>query len=260
MNENGNNKNVKYNDNFDLVSIITCMYNCEEYIRDTILSVKMQDYKNWEMIIVDDKSLDKSVEKVKPFLYDKRIKLIKSKKNYGAAVSRNIAIEEAKGRFIAFLDSDDIWEKDKLSNQVKYMKNYNYSLTYTHYDIIDEKGKKTGKIISPPNRVNYKKMLRKNYIGTLTAMYDKSIIGKKYMPLIRKRQDYAMWLNILREVDYAYCVPIVLSSYRNRRGSISANKIRLILYNWRVFRKLEKLGRIKSCFYLLINICNKIFD
>ena len=242
----------------DLVSIITACYNSENYISETINSVLNQTYQNWELLIVDDCSTDSTRSLIKKFQNtEKRIKLFQLNENSGAAVARNKAIKEAKGAFIAFLDSDDIWLPKKLELQLEFMISNNYNLTHTSYELIDHQGNSLKKTIVPAKILGYKDMLYSNKIGCLTAIYNQSKIGKKYMPLLRKRQDYALWLKILKTGEKAYGLAEVLSQYRNTENSISNNKLNLIKWNWKLLREVENLSFIKSVYYLSCNIIFK---
>lgn len=212
-------------------------------------SVIAQTYQDWELIIVDDVSNDDSVQLAKNFAKEEpRISLLTLKENSGAAVTRNIAIEAAKGRYIAFLDSDDIWLPDKLERQLAFMQGNNYPFSFSAYERIDENGRSLGSV-GVPKKVNYKQMLKTSVIGCLTAMYDTAHFGKVYMPLIRKRQDYGLWLKLLKQTDYAYGLQIPLGQYRVRRDSISSNKLNTATYNWRLYRQVEKLSFLASCYY-----------
>ena len=187
----------------NLVSIITPCYNSENFISETINSVLNQTYKNWEMIIVDDVSTDRSVDIISTFCkQDARIQLHQLLDNSGAAIARNKAIELAQGTFIAFLDSDDLWLPKKLEYQLDFMLKNKYLLSYTSYEIINEDGNLTNKIINCKDKLDYKRMLYSNEIGCLTAMYNRDILGKIFMPEIRKRQDYGLWLKILKSEMY----------------------------------------------------------
>ncbi|MDN5341379.1 MAG: teichuronic acid biosynthesis glycosyltransferase TuaG [Oceanotoga sp.] len=241
-----------------LVSIITPLYNAEKYISNTIESVINQEYNNWELIIINDCSKDKGPEIIKKYQnQDKRIKLINLEKNSGAAVARNVGIENAKGNFIAFIDSDDIWEKTKLKEQISFMLENNYNFSYTDYIQIDEKGNELRKIRTP-KILTYKKQLLYNHIGTSTVIYNQKNLGKIFMPDLRKRQDYAMWLKILKNHSKGYGLNKVLTKYIIRNDSISSNKMDLIKYNWEMYRKSEEFGVIKSSFYLFTDIMSKI--
>jgi glycosyltransferase involved in cell wall biosynthesis len=233
-----------------LVSIITPSYNTFQFIGETIESVLAQDYQAWEMIIVDDNSTDKSNELIRGYVKkDDRIKFIQNKENLGAAVSRNLGIEKAAGRFIAFLDSDDLWLPKKLTQQLDFMLRHNYSFTYTAYGKINEAGKDIGHI-DIPTKSSYHSLLKTCPIGCLTAIYDTQVIGKVYLPLIEKRQDYGLWLRILKKIDFAYGVETTLAKYRVRSNSISSNKFLAAKYQWRIYRDLEKLSLLDSIFYM----------
>lgn len=233
------------------VTIVTPVYNSSDFIIETIESVQSQTFSDWEMILVDDCSSDDSVNIIKSYSQnDSRITLIKLEKNAGAAVARNRAIENAKGRFIAFLDSDDLWKPNKLEAQINFMQENRFSITFSKYDVMDEQGNLMNSI-GVPSKVNYSDLLKTNYIGCLTVIYDTSFFGKVYMPLIRRRQDYALWLLLLKKVDYAYGLNISLAKYRLRKGSISSNKAVASMFTWRVYREVEKLSLIKSVYYFI---------
>ncbi len=241
------------------VSIITPVYNSLPFIFETINSVVNQTYTDWEMIIVDDFSSDDTFRRVQAYTENEtRIKIFKLTKNSGAAVARNYAISRAEGEFIAFIDADDLWLPNKLEKQINYMKYNNYILTHTNYEIINESGDKIGKMIAPNSKLSYNDMLKTNQIGCLTAIYDTKKIGKIYLPDIRKRQDYALWLKILKRIDYAYCLPECLSLYRVRSNSISRNKFKILKYNWLLFYKIENFSVLKSLYFFGWNIINKI--
>ena len=242
-----------------MVSIITPSYNSSRFISQTIESVLSQTYQNWEMIIVDDVSPDDSNDIIEEYIKkDSRIKLIKLEKNSGPAIARNKAIKEAQGRYIAFLDSDDLWMPQKLEKQINFMQNNHYELTYTNYETMNEDGNKLDHTIIAPSSLTYKQLLKSNKIGCLTVTYDTNRIGKIYMPLIKKRQDYGLWLNILKQVDKSYNINEVLGTYRIMSNSISSNKFDLIKYNYTLFRDHEDFSSIKSLYYLAWNIYIKL--
>jgi glycosyltransferase involved in cell wall biosynthesis len=242
----------------NLVSVITACYNSERHISETINSVINQTYQNWELLLVDDCSIDNTIALIEELQKtDKRIKLVQLKENSGAAVTRNTAIKEAKGTFIAFLDSDDKWLPKKLEMQLEFMISNNYNLTHTAYELIDNLGNILNKTITPAKILSYNDMLYSNKIGCLTAMYNQSELGKIHMPLLRKRQDYGLWLKILKTGEKAYGLPEVLSLYRNTENSISNNKLDLIKWNWKLFREAENLSIAKSIYYLSCNIISK---
>jgi len=234
----------------ELVSIITPSYNSAKFISQAIESVIEQTYQNWEMIIIDDMSLDNSNRIIEEYMRDeKRIKLITLTENVGSATTRNYGIKEAKGRYIAFLDSDDYWDVYKLEKQLNFMQENNIALSFTSYYHIEEESANIIYSANALTKVNYQELLKKNIIGCLTAMYDIKILGKVYMPNIRKRQDYALWLDILKRVPYAYGLDEMLGYYRVRKDSLSSNKILSSIYNWKLYREVEKLPLYKAIYY-----------
>lgn len=232
---------MEVEDKADLVSIIMPSYNTGKFIKETITSVINQTYKNWELIIIDDNSRDETDEVVAEFLKDKRIKYYKNEINIGAALSRNKAIQMSKGKFIAFLDSDDIWNNVKLERQLQFMKQNRYLFSYTAYEEIDEKSKDIGVIVNGPKIITKKGMYRYCWPGCLTVMYDAEKIGKIQVANLKKNNDYAMWLKII-EKSNCYLLNENLARYRKRQGSISSEKkIKLIKYHYQLFRVgLEK--------------------
>lgn len=238
--------------NIGFVSIITPAYNCEQFISKTIESVLSQTYPHWEMIVVNDCSSDTTGQIAQKYAsYDKRIKYIKLEYNSGAAVARNVAMSMAKGQYIAFLDSDDLWLPDKLSTQIKFMQDNNYKFSCTDYEQIDESGNPLGKIIKCREKADYNRVLLDCPIGNSTVMYDVSQLGKFEIPDIRKRNDDALWLKMLKKEKYIYGLSQVLTQYRIRKDSISANKLKLVKYHWTLYRKIEKLNIIRSLFYII---------
>ncbi len=245
----------------DLVSIITPVYNCEAFLPEAARSVLEQTWGNWEWIIVDDGSVDGSFDLARSLAeQDSRIRAARLECNMGPAAARNRAIDMAKGRFIAFLDCDDLWKPEKLKKQVGFMLEGKIGFSYSYYEVIDEAGAPLDKTVRPPLELTYYDMLRKNHIGCLTAMYDAKSLGKQHMPLIRKRQDYGLWLQILKKVEFAHCLPEVLAVYRLRGSSVSSEKMDLLRYNWMLFREVEGLSFFVSLRCLLWNIGNKVLD
>lgn len=230
-------------------SIITPIYNCEGFLAQTFSSVLNQTYTNFELIVVDDCSTDYSFEIAQKFAeHDSRIKVFQLDKNSGAAIARNTAIDAAQGRFIAFLDSDDLWHPEKLEKQINFMLENKIDISYTAYEKIDEEGKQF-QMVGIPNKINYNELLKTCVIGCLTAVYDTKKIGKIYMPTNTKREDFATWLNILKKVDYAYGLPEVLAQYRVYENQTSSKKASMAKENWRLYRNLEKLNIIKASYY-----------
>lgn len=237
----------------NLVSIIMPTYNCGQFITESILSVQQQTYKDWELIIVDDCSQDNTEEVLQKFEQDSRIQYIKLDQNGGPAVARNTGIEKADGEYIAFLDSDDLWTSNKLEKQLTFMQANDYNFTCTSYDQIDEKGQFLDRIIQSKKQLNYNKLLLNNYVGNSTVIYNCKNLGKITAPVIRKRNDYALWLKILKREPYVYGLDEVLAHYRVRENSVSSNKKALVKYQYELYRKIEKLSFLKSV-YLVARI------
>ena len=237
-----------------LVSIVTPMYNSEKFIGDTIESVIAQSYDKWEMIIVDDKSTDSSVDIVENvILKNKKIKLIKNEKNEGAAVSRNIALGHTCGEYIAFLDADDIWNCDKLLKHITFMEEFDVGFTYSNYGFIDIDGSFLDYYMTAPKEINRFSMLLGNKVGCLTVVSRSEYFDFNIPRSIKKRNDYAMWLKVLRKTN-GYLVDDILASYRiTNTGISSGSKIRLLKHHYKVFRISEEFGIVKSLFLTTIN-------
>lgn len=236
----------------DLVSIVMPAFNSSQYIRNAITSVQNQTYSNWELIIVDDCSTDNTLDVIKE-INDPRIKIFKNKKNSGAAISRNKALREARGRWIAFLDSDDIWEKNKLEEQIIFMKNNGYAFTYTDYRI-QLNGKWLPYICTAPNKVDKRKMYNYCYFSTITVMYDQTKVGLIQIKNLRKNNDYAMWLKAVDRVN-CYRYPKCLSYYIKHDGSISSgSKFKLIKWHYKLF----KVGLEKNTIVSIILTINNL--
>lgn len=239
-----------------LVSIITPMYKGAAFVGETIESVQAQSYRDWEMIIVDDCSPDNGagIAVVKRYAaQDARIILIESKENKGSSGARNIALRAAKGRYIAFLDSDDLWHSDFLEKQLEFMQEKDAGFVFSSYRRIDENTKE--EILRPfivPERVNYKRILKANPIFPSTIMYDGEKCKKHFFNEEWKsmRDDYVYLLAMLKEIDYAYGNKEILVDYRMRKTSVTGNKKKVILPQWRVLREEEKVPFIKSIYYM----------
>ena len=233
-----------------LVSIVMPVFNAEKFILESIDSVINQKYFNWELIIVDDCSADGTMDLVNIRLeYESRISLFQLDSNQGVAFCRNKAISSANGRFISFLDSDDLWEAEKLEKQVNFMLNNDFHFTYTAYKKIDHNGQINGQV-GVPARLSYNDLLKTCYIGCLTAMYDSEKLGKVYMPSDTKREDYATWLNILKDTDYAYGINECLASYRVHPSQSSSKKINMAFENFLLYRKEER-GWGRTVYYFI---------
>lgn len=234
-----------------MVSIITPTYNCGRFIGETIESVIAQTYSNWEMIIVDDCSVDNTKTVVKQYQnQDSRIKYYCLEKNSGPAVARTKAMELAEGQYIAFLDSDDLWLKDKLTKQIKFMKDNDYAFTNTSYQHMDEAGNMLDKILKVIPKTDYNRLLLDCPVGNSTVIYDVSKMGKFKVPDIRKRNDDALWLAMLKKEKYIYGLPEILMKYRLRTNSVSSNKWSLIKYTWQLYRDIEHLSIFTSVWHI----------
>ena len=210
----------------DLISIIMPSWNTAKFIGESIQCVVDQTYTNWELLIVDDCSTDNTDEVVKPFLVDKRIKFFKNEKNSGAALTRNRAMREAQGEWIAFLDSDDLWMSEKLEKQIGFMKKHRYVLSFTEYEKIDEENKPLNIYVSGPDVVNKRKMYNYDYIGQLTMMYSAKHFGLIQIKDIKKNNDYAIRLQLYKKPETkAYLLKENLAKYRIRKKSISHDKL-----------------------------------
>lgn len=239
----------------DLVSIITPMYKGAAFVAETIESVLAQGYRDWEMIIVDDCSPDDGagIAEVRKFTSDPRVKLIESTVNKGSSGARNIALKEAKGRYIAFLDSDDIWHPCFLEKQLNFMKEHNAPIVFSSYRRIDENTKE--ELLKPfivPSKVTYKSLLKTCPIFPSTAIYDTQKTTKIFFNenLGSMRDDYVYWLTMFKDIDYGFGNPEVLVDYRMRKSSVTGNKSKVVKPQWNVLYKVEKLGLIPSIYYL----------
>lgn len=231
-----------------MVSIIMPSYN-SVHISESIESVLTQSYENWELLITDDCSTDNTREIVAGYVAkDPRIKLFILDKNSGAGVARNNSIKHAQGRFVAFLDSDDKWLPNKLEKQIAFMLDNNYELTFTSYIVNNENDNKIGSV-QCLGKLNYFRLLCDNCVGCLTAMYDTQKMGKMYLPMLRKRQDWCLWLSILKKCKKGHGLQEDLAEYRVMSDSISSNKFSLVEYNIKVYN--EFLGHSKFISYLM---------
>lgn len=251
---------MKRHENFkgeaELVSIIVPAYNSEDFIDETIDSVINQTYEKWELIIIDDCSTDATIDIINEYANkDSRIRLFEQEKNMGTAVARNTAVKKARGEYLAFLDSDDLWKKDKLTKQLTFMKKNNYPFTSTSYEEVDEYGQPTGNVISSYKNLDYDGLLKHNQ-GNSTIIYNANELGKFYIPDIRKRNDFVMWLQVIKKTKYIYGMKEALTQYRVREGSLSDNKLDLVKYQWKVYREIENLSFIKSIYLLTHKVVN----
>ena len=211
----------------------------------------MQTYRDWEMLSVDDCSADQTQEIVEKYARkDKRITYFRLTVNSGPAIARNTAMIKANGEYMAFLDSDDLWMPDKLIRQLQWMQDNDYNFSCTSYEQIDEEGKKLGKLVKSINKTNYNRLLLDCPVGNSSVLYNVSALGKFEVPNIRKRNDDALWLKILKKEKYIYGMPDVLMQYRVRQNSVSSNKLSLVKYHWQLYREIEHLSILRSLFHI----------
>ncbi len=240
----------------DLVSIIVPVYNVEKYIRGTISSVLAQTYEKWELLLVEDGSKDHTVEIVKQMMEESpkaQIRLIQLPENGGAAKARNKGLEEAKGRFITYLDSDDLWEPEKLERQLAFLAEKEAAFVFTGYEFAEETGKGTGKVVNVPETLTYHQALGNTTIFTSTVMFDTEKIPKEdlEMPCV-KSEDTALWFRVLRSGRVAYGLNENLVKYRRVGKSLSSNKLEALRRIWNLYRKCEHLSLPVSCYYFCL--------
>ena len=243
----------------DIVSIITPSYNSAKFIDNCVKSVLSQTFQDWEMIIVDDFSEDQTKQIITSLSkHDSRIKTIFLDENIGASKARNIAISAAKGRYIAFLDSDDLWHPNKLEKQIMFMQKKNIAFSYTTYQSISEDAERVYYIIKAPYLMTYYDYLKNTIIGCLTVIVDRKKVGDFEMLDIRSSHDMALWLLIMKRGFNAYGLDENLASYRILKNSNTSNKIKAVKDVWKVYREMEKLSFLFSAWYLVNYIFNAI--
>lgn len=236
----------------ELVSIITPTFNSATFIEETIKSVQSQTYTDWEMIIVDDGSTDTTARIIESLSKtDNRIQFYKLEKNSGPAVARNMGIDKAKGEFMTFIDADDVWFPNFIKKSIDIIKQSNIPFVFSSYRRANEKLEFVYSDFIVPNKVTYTDILKSNSISCLTAFVDINTLGKKRMPLIRKRQDMGLWLQYLKVTPFAYGIQETQAIYRIRENSLSRKKADLVKYQWQFYREVEKLNIIQSSYYML---------
>lgn len=240
----------------DLVSIIMPSYNTGKFIRQSIECVQSQSYSNWELLIVDDCSTD-NTDEIVASIRDSRIRYFKNEKNSGAAVSRNKALREAKGKWIAFLDSDDLWMPEKLEKQISFMEKNGYAFSYTNYEEIDVDGNATGVKVTGPHKITKTGMFNYCWPGCLTVMFDSSKVGLIQIEDIKKNNDYAMWLKVCRAAN-CYLLDEYLGQYRKgRTGSISTHGVKVMIgWHYKLWHEAEGKSAVASCW---LTFCNLAF-
>lgn len=236
-----------------MISIVVPVYNAESYIKKTIEMVRIQTYTDWELILVDDASTDKSVKVIEEELAlqpDERIRLVKKEKNAGAANARNAGVDLAAGRYLAYLDADDVWMADKLEKELQFMQDREVGFVFTGYEFGDEEANGTGKIVHVPEQLTYRQALSRTVIFTTTVLFDTEVIPKELirMPDV-KSEDTATWWQILRSGYTAYGMDEVTAIYRRPASSLSSNKFEAMKRIWNLYRRVEKLGFFVSCYY-----------
>lgn len=235
------------------VSVIMPVYNASEFLVASVESVLAQSYPAWELILVDDCSGDSSYSICQRFAeMDKRIVCHQLPVNSGVAAARNKGIESATGHFIAFLDSDDVWLPKKLESQIAFLVKNNVAITYSSYYVINHSGE-TIAVYEAPAVLTYQKLLKSNFIGNLTGVYDVRKFGKRFMSK-HHHEDYIFWLGLLKEVPEARGLKIKLAKYRKTNNSVSANKFKAIQWQWSIYTRIERLGYLKSFYYILFYI------
>ena len=234
-----------------LVSVIMPTYNCGRFIAETLDSIKAQTYTDWEIIIVDDCSTDNTKEVVDKYsAEDGRIKYHCLEVNSGAAVARTEAMKIADGEYMAFCDSDDLWMPDKLEKQLAFMNDNGYAFSCTAYEQIDEESKSLDRVIKTVKKTDYNRLLLDCPVGNSSVMYNVDKMGKFEVPNIRKRNDDALWLQMLKKEKYIWGMSEVLMRYRIRKNSISSNKLKVIKYHWILYRDIEHLNVFRSAFHI----------
>lgn len=238
----------------NLVSIVVPVYNAEKYLAYTIESVLNQTIDNWELLLIDDCSTDKSRELMQKYEQAK-VRCLYSKKNAGPANARNIGLEEARGRYLALVDSDDVWEPDKLEKQLAFMQKNKYDFTFTSYEFADEDGNRNGVIAHAPKEVDYKSILKSSTIAPSTVIIDRENIADDLlrMPLGVAREDAATWMQILKQGYVAHGMDEVLTVYRRHAGAYSGNKLKAVAGKWELYYKVEGFSVFKAIYYVLVN-------
>ena len=230
-----------------LVSIVMPAHNVCAFIAESIRSIQAQTYPHWELLIIDDASGDNTFEIAQRFQkMDPRIKPVKLPTNQGAGFARNIGIKASEGAYISFLDADDIWLPFKLQKQLQFMQKNNLQVTYSSYELIDEQSESLNLVVKALKRLSPQKILKANYVGNLTGIYHAASLGKVYCPPIRKRQDWALWIQAIRKAKGALGMEEVLAQYRVRKNSLSGNKMEMLRYNYTVYRKVLGYSGFRS--------------
>lgn len=243
-----------------MVSVIMPAYNSEAFIAEAIESVISQTYSNWQLLIIDDASSDSTHKIASSFsVKDRRIQLIKNSTNQGTYISRNKGIKRASGNFIAFLDSDDLWKPEKLEKQLEFIFKENLAACYSSYELMTEKGEMLNKKVNALPELTYQKLLKANYVGNLTGIYDTAKLGKIFCHPIKKRQDWVLWLEVIKKGGAIKSVQDSLAIYRIRKNSLSRNKLEMLKYNFEVYRKVLGYSLPISIWKMMIFLREQFF-
>ncbi|MDX1542716.1 MAG: glycosyltransferase family 2 protein [Christiangramia sp.] len=245
---------------YGLVSVIMPAYNSEAFISEAIRSVIDQTYPNWELFVIDDASSDSTLKIIQDYSgKDNRIHILKNSSNKGTHQTRNKGIEAATGDFIAFLDADDQWKPEKLQKQLEIISREDIAACFSSYDLISENGRPLNKKVEALPVLTYEKLLKANYVGNLTGIYNVKVLGKIYCPEIRKRQDWALWLKVIEEGGPMEGIRDSLAIYRIRKNSISNNKFEMLKYNFLVYNQVLGYGFIDSFWKMLVFLNEQFF-
>lgn len=243
-----------------LVSIVMPAHNVCAFLAESIRSIQTQIYPHWELLIIDDASGDNSFEIAQRFQkMDPRIKPVRLPTNQGAGFARNIGIKASEGEYICFLDADDIWLPFKLQKQLHFMQQHQLQVSYSSYELIDEQSESLSLVVRALTKLSPGKILKANYVGNLTGMYHARSLGKIYCPPIRKRQDWALWIQAIKKAGGAMGMEEVLAQYRVRKHSLSGNKWEMLKYNYSVYRKVLGFSSLKSSYYFLQFLFEQFF-
>jgi glycosyltransferase involved in cell wall biosynthesis len=236
----------------DLVSIVMPCYNAEKYIGMAIESVLLQTYQNWEIVVVDDCSTDNSAKIIQSYCEkDNRIGYYKTgSPSGGAAIPRNIAMNKANGRFIAFLDSDDVWLPTKLEQQLPFFLDKKTAIVFSNHEKINEQGKRKNRVVIAPKTASYKDLLKENIIRTSSGIYDTQKVGEIYFQKIG-HEDFVFWLHILKQGYIAKNTNTVTTLYREQKKSLSGNKVQAAKWTWNIYRNVENLNPVTALYYFL---------
>ena len=243
----------------DSVDIILPNYNSSKFISKTIFSILSQTFTNWRLIIIDDASDEKTIKELKKFRIFKNIKIFYLKKNRGTAYCRNLGLKKTKAKFIAFIDSDDLWSRNKLKTQIYFMNKNNYEFTYSYYKTFNENGITLNKILTPI-KFNFDSFIKNTSIATSTMIIKKNLIGNIQFPKTQICEDYFFKCRILKKIEYAFCCPFFLSKYRIRKNSLQSNRFKNLLWMWKINKNLNHFNLFKnfiSLFFISINSLKK---